>query len=91
MDIPASLLKDINSYCEINSIKDTEKFIIKMLRQGFTTEKYGRVPDIPVVNIKLETKSVKMEEISLPIKPLVEEPKQIKTIKKNTDDLYDED
>ena len=88
LDIPTNLIKDIMIYCEANSITDVDKFVIKMLRQGFTTEKFGRFPQIedkePKITPVVPVKEIEPAPENIPVKP-------IQIIKKNTDDLYDED
>lgn len=88
LEIPPALLKDIMVYCEANSIAEVNKFIVKMLRQGFTTEKFGRVPQFenkePRVIPEVPVKEIEPIPESIPVTPK-------KEIKKNTNDLYDED
>ena len=40
MEIPYELKEEITEYCRLNSIDDTQKFMVKMIRQGYTVEKY---------------------------------------------------
>lgn len=44
MDIPKNIKDDIWQYCMLNDITDINEFIIKMLTQGFNTQKYGSTP-----------------------------------------------
>jgi hypothetical protein len=44
MEIPKDLKDEIWEYCRMNDITDLNAFIIRMLRQGYSTEKYGPTP-----------------------------------------------
>lgn len=37
------LYSDIETYCKVNNIQDINGFIKKMIRKGFTMEKFGEV------------------------------------------------
>ncbi len=80
MEIPNSLKYDISHYCYVNNITDVDNFIIKLIRQGFTAEKYGLEPNLPVQDVSGETPEDTQE-----VPKEVEKP-QIKT--KN--DFYNE-
>ena len=40
------LYSDIETYCKANNIQDINGFIKKMIRKGFTMEKFGEVYDV---------------------------------------------
>ena len=40
------LYSDIETYCKVNDIQDINGFIKKMIRKGFTMEKFGEVYDV---------------------------------------------
>lgn len=44
MDIPEILKKEIENYCRINNISNIDDFTIKLVKQGFTIEKFGATP-----------------------------------------------
>jgi len=44
MEIPKKLKDEIWEYCRLNDISNIEDFIIKMVRQGYTVEKFGATP-----------------------------------------------
>lgn len=50
------LLKEIKEYCKLNGIEDVEGLVNKMLKQGFTIEKYGEVPKPALKPEEKETK-----------------------------------
>ena len=71
--ISNKLQKEIEAYCKLNEIEDVDGLINKMLKQGFTVEKYGELPASPPkekivgvnqykVNIKIEEEKI-IEEI----------------------------
>jgi hypothetical protein len=44
MDIPKKIKDELWEYCRINNISNVDDFILRMIRQGFTAEKYGSTP-----------------------------------------------
>jgi len=44
MNIPKRTYNDILEYCRINDIPNIDEFILKMITQGFTVERYGAAP-----------------------------------------------
>lgn len=59
MELPKQLKDEIWEYCRLNDISGVDDFIIKMVRQGFTSEKFGATPwDKPA-----EIKEVEVEKI----------------------------
>jgi hypothetical protein len=42
--LPERLKNEILEYCKLNSIDNIESFIIKLIRQSFTIEKFGENP-----------------------------------------------
>jgi hypothetical protein len=44
MELPKDLKDEIWEYCRLNDITDLNAFMVRMLRQGYTTEKYGPTP-----------------------------------------------
>jgi hypothetical protein len=76
MELPTTLRDEIWDYCRANNISNIDDFVLKMVKQGFTMEKYGATP-IP-----------RVESQPVPPSPVQEEPSQNKTEKRN--DLYGE-
>lgn len=93
MEIPKILEKEILTYCSVNNITDTDGFIIKLIRQSFTIEKYGSVP----VNQELQIKKT-VELVTDKSKVVKKQKTQLIKIekadeadaKKGKNDLYDE-
>mgnify|MGYP003328256236 CR=1 FL=1 len=44
MEIPKELNNEIWDYCRVNNITNIDEFTLKLLKQGFTIEKYGSTP-----------------------------------------------
>jgi hypothetical protein len=44
MEIPKNLKDEIWEYCRLNDISNIDEFIVKMVRQGYTVEKFGATP-----------------------------------------------
>lgn len=87
-----TLKDEIDGYCKANKIDDVEKFIDKLVRQGFTIEKYGMTPNIPPVK-KSEPIPVNQTNIIDQIAEIEKEKievKEEKIIKKSDKDLYGE-
>ncbi len=65
MEIPKNLKYEIKEYCRVNNISEVDDFIFKMIKQGFTSEKFGstpwtKEPEVKEVE-KIVTKEVKVE------------------------------
>lgn len=41
VELPEKIYDEIKEYCRVNNIDDVDKFIRKIVNQGFTTEKWG--------------------------------------------------
>jgi seryl-tRNA synthetase len=61
MELPKNLNDDIAGYCKANNILNIDEFIIKMVKQGFTVEKYGATPH-SVVSEKVVEKIITNDE-----------------------------
>ena len=44
MEIPTNLKDEIWNYCRINNITNVDEFTLKLVKQGFTVEKFGATP-----------------------------------------------
>jgi hypothetical protein len=44
MEIPKKIKDEIWEYCRLNDIPNIDDFIVKMIRQGYTAEKFGSTP-----------------------------------------------
>ena len=65
MTLPKSLNDEIWEYCRVNSITNIDEFIVKLVKQGFTVEKFGATPK---PNEKIIEKIVeKIVEVPIPM------------------------
>lgn len=71
MELPKDLKDEIWEYCRLNDITDLNAFIIRMLRQGYTTEKYGPTP------IKISGNPEKQVEKEIIVEKRVEVPVEV--------------
>ena len=44
MEIPKELKDELWDYCRLNNITNIDEFTLKLLKQGYTIEKYGATP-----------------------------------------------
>jgi hypothetical protein len=76
MEIPKDLKDEIWEYCRLNDITDLNAFMVKMLRQGYNSEKYGPTPFLP--NQKqpeiIEKEVIREVEVIKEIEKIVEIP-----------------
>lgn len=68
MDLPKNLKDEIWDYCRVNNISNVDEFTLKLVKQGFTVEKFGATPTTKVVEKEVERiveviKEVKVEVI----------------------------
>lgn len=66
INIPKQLMDEVWDYCRLNNIPNIEEFIVKMVRQGFTVEKYGATPVTKTVEKIVE------KIIEVPVEKIVE-------------------
>lgn len=57
--LPRSLENSIQSFCELNEIKDINDFLVSCLSKGFSVVKYG---ESPIDNFKKENKPLEIEK-----------------------------
>ncbi len=83
MDIPKMINDEIWEYCRLNKITNIDEFIIKLVKQGFTIEKYGATPKAQVVERIVEKVITNDDEIKKLHEELqLEKAKNIDLIKK---------
>jgi hypothetical protein len=66
MEIPKELNNEIWEYCRVNDITNIDEFKIKLLKQGFTTEKFGATPVVKTVEKIVE------KVVEVPVEKIVE-------------------
>jgi hypothetical protein len=84
-ELPDKLKNDIIEYCKLNNIDDVNKFIIKLIRDSFTIEKFGLLPNIPIKKVE----EVKKETIEIKVEQIIPTEKSVPEIKSNKD-IYGE-
>ena len=67
MELPKNIKDEIWEYCRLNDISGIDDFIVKMIKQGFTSEKFGstpwnKEPEVKEIE-KVVTKEVKVEVV----------------------------
>ena len=65
MELPKELNNEIWDYCRVNNITSIDNFIVKLVKQGFTVEKFGATP--ATTNEKIVEKIVE-----IPVEKIVE-------------------
>lgn len=61
IEIAKNLEKEINDYCKINKIDNVNDFINKIIKSGFTIEKFGNHPPEEIINKKRKSKPIEVE------------------------------
>ena len=62
MEIPKELNNEIWEYCRSNNITNIDEFTLKLLKQGFTAEKFGATPTTKTVEKIVEVPVEKIVE-----------------------------
>jgi hypothetical protein len=74
LNIPKELKDDILNYCKINDISNVDDFIIKMIKQGHTIERYGAAPNTKekIVEKIIEVEKIVEKVIEVPVEKIIE-------------------
>ncbi|MEI6881252.1 MAG: hypothetical protein WCK82_07980 [Bacteroidota bacterium] len=72
MEIPNDLKGEIWDYCRANNITNIDEFTLKLLKQGFTSEKFGSTPMIKT--IEKEVEKIVEVEVEKIVEKIVEVP-----------------
>ena len=62
MEIPNELIKEIKEYCRQNNISNIDEFTLKLIKQGFTIEKFGATP-VPSEKVVEKIVEIEVEKI----------------------------
>ncbi len=68
MEIPKALKDEIWDYCRLNNITNIDEFTMKLLRQGFTVEKFGATP----ATVEKVVEKIVEKTIEVPVEKIVE-------------------
>lgn len=85
MEIPKQLKDDIWDYCRANNITNIDEFIVKLIKQGFTIEKFGATPSISETKVRPQPSNEEIKPISLEVPENIKKHKA--TIKKAKDKI----
>jgi predicted HicB family RNase H-like nuclease len=78
MEIPKNLKDEIWEYCRLNDISNIDDFIVRMVKQGYTVEKFGSTPmgsvEVKEVEKVVEVVLEKIVEkvVEVPVEKIVE-------------------
>ena len=74
MEIPKKFKDEIWEYCRINDIPNIDEFILKMITQGFTIERYGATPTAreKIVEKVVEVEKIVEKVIEVPVDKIIE-------------------
>jgi hypothetical protein len=73
MEIPKDIKEEIWDFCRLNDITNINEFTIKLLKQGFTVEKFGSTPTVKIVDkivekiVEVEVEKIVEKIIEIPI------------------------
>jgi hypothetical protein len=70
MNIPRDLSDQIWEYCRLNNITNIDEFSLKLLKQGFTAEKYGSTPQ--TIEKIVEVEKVIEKVVEVPVDKIIE-------------------
>lgn len=82
MEIPKELNDEIKQYCHVNSITNVDEFTLKLLKQGFTSEKYGSTPMTKTIEKEVEKIVEKIIEVPVNMVDTELSDKYVELIKK---------
>lgn len=54
LELNQELYSEIQNYCKLNGIENINDFILKLIRIGYTSEKYGNKPSLSKISKKEE-------------------------------------
>lgn len=78
MEINKELKDEIWDYCRVNNISNIDEFTLKLIRQGFTIEKFGATPAPKekvvekIVEKIIEVEKIVEKVVEVPVEKIVE-------------------
>ena len=75
MEIPQALKNDIWDYCRLNNISNIDEFTLKLLKQGFTVEKFGATPEAKETIVEKIVEKIVEVPVEKIVEKIVEVPK----------------
>jgi hypothetical protein len=67
MEIPKELNNDIWEYCRANNITNIDEFTLKLIKQGFTTEKFGSTPIVKTIEVEKIVEKIVEKPVEVPV------------------------
>jgi hypothetical protein len=89
MDIPKNIKDEIIDYCQLNNISYIDDFILKMIKQGLTIEKYGSAPSTKEKIIEKIIEKEVEKIIEVPVEKIVEKIIEKEILVTNDDSLLE--
>jgi hypothetical protein len=74
MELPKSLKDEIWDYCRVNNISNIDEFTLKLLKQGFTVEKFGATPTAKEKIIEKEVEKIVEVQVEKIVEKRIEVP-----------------
>ena len=74
MEISKQLKDEIWEYCRANNITNIDEFTMKILRQGFTVEKFGATPQVIEKKVEVEVEKIVEKIVEKEVEKIVEIP-----------------
>ena len=68
MEIPKTIKDEIWDYCRVNNITNVDEFTLRLIKQGFTIEKFGATP---IAKEKIVEKIIE-KIVEVPVEKIVE-------------------
>ena len=77
MEIPKEINNEIWDYCRANNITAIDDFTVKLIKQGFTIEKYGATPEAKEKIIEKTIEKIVEVPVERIVEKIVEVPVQM--------------
>lgn len=74
MEIPKVIKDEIWEYCRVNNITNVDEFTLKLLKQGFTMEKFGATPTAKEKIIEKIIEKIVEVEVIKEVEKIIEVP-----------------
>lgn len=74
LEISKQLKDEIWDYCRLNSITNIDEFTMKILKQGFTVEKYGATPQVIEKKVEVPVEKIVEKIVEKEVEKIVEIP-----------------
>ena len=89
--IPKYLIEEIEMFCKLNKVEDSNSFLLGCLKGGFAIEKFGRTPinaGKEIIEKEVEKEVIKEIEkiVEVPVEKIIEKEIPVEVIITKTDD-----